>query len=154
MRRCPIDNCRETIPDSRFACYAHWKTLTKQQQNVIYESYNAYLAKQMDIEELRSIQNGILEEIKAGKQPTLELERCRSCNATIRWVRVKSTGTLMPINSEPDPRGNIVLKDNLAHFVKAGLFDEEVEGISANAPRYISHFASCPNAKKHRRGKR
>ncbi len=55
---------------------------------------------------------------------------CRSCGAIIMWMRTKS-GKRMPVNY-----GSIPLND-------PGVFDPE--------RGHISHFATCPNADKHRK---
>jgi hypothetical protein len=47
----------------------------------------------------------------------------------------------MPLDPEPHPTGNMALVDGVAHFVAP-------DGKDA---RYRSHFATCPDADKHRR---
>lgn len=78
---------------------------------------------------------------------------CRSCRAAIIFVPTKS-GKRMPIDPEPYDDGNVVLR------VPAGMMGsgEKVAHLLADteAPlegelRFRSHFASCPNAKRHRR---
>jgi hypothetical protein len=49
----------------------------------------------------------------------------------------------MPIDAKPDPKGNIAMVDGVAHVVT----DPKV----ITDPRYISHFATCPNSKAHRK---
>jgi hypothetical protein len=75
------------------------------------------------------------------------VSRCRSCGAPIRWTRTEK-GRRMPIDPEPVPEGNIVLREldeatPLALSVPPAAFPDE--------PRYLSHFATCPDAAKHRR---
>lgn len=56
------------------------------------------------------------------------ITRCRSCNAKIIWFKTPA-GKNMPVDAdtvEPD--------------------DEELE-----LSRHVSHFASCPDAAKHRK---
>jgi hypothetical protein len=58
------------------------------------------------------------------------ITRCRSCRAKIIWFKTEG-GRNMPVDAdtvEPD--------------------DDEWD-----PPRHISHFATCPNADKHRKGK-
>lgn len=68
---------------------------------------------------------------------------CRSCGAPVRWVRTEA-GRRMPINPDPDPAGNLVL---------------DVTGLAvqvdptATGPKYTSHFATCPEAARHRKPK-
>ena len=75
-----------------------------------------------------------------------ETANCRSCQAPILWVRTEATNSLMPIDAKPDPKGNIVIKDGLAHVMRGDLFEEMLDG-----PRYVSHFVTCVAQEKHRR---
>jgi len=74
-------------------------------------------------------------------------DRCTSCGATIRWVEMTLTGKHMPIDPQPHAQGNIFVYQmgGRAHALIAPKFRE-------GSVRYRSHFASCPNAKEHRRG--
>jgi len=76
---------------------------------------------------------------------------CRSCSAEVIWV-LTERGKRMPLDAEPykgdDPRGLFVLRgrDELvptAVAVPPDAFPDE--------PFYRSHFATCPNAARHRR---
>ncbi len=46
------------------------------------------------------------------------------CGAEILWVEVKATRRNMPVDPEPNPKGNL-----------------EMDGV-----RYMPHWATCPNA--------
>jgi hypothetical protein len=80
----------------------------------------------------------------------LTVGRCRSCRAPIRWV-LSEKGRRMPLDPEPyqgdSPRGLFVLRSGdrgeVAMAATPDAFPEE--------PHYRSHFASCPNAARHRR---
>jgi hypothetical protein len=66
---------------------------------------------------------------------------CRSCGAPIFWARVATSGSSMPVNEKPDPKGNLILRNG------------EVRVQTKRDPaglRYLSHFATCPKAKEHR----
>lgn len=76
---------------------------------------------------------------------------CRSCGAPIRWVETEN-GRRMPIDPEPytgeSPAGLFVLRErerapSLAIATPPLAFPGE--------PLFRSHFATCPNAKEHRR---
>lgn len=41
------------------------------------------------------------------------MSTCRSCDAEIRWARTIA-GKAMPLNRDPDPNGNVVLRDGVA----------------------------------------
>jgi len=66
------------------------------------------------------------------------MANCRSCNAPILWIRTPG-GKLTPLDAKPEKR--YVL--NLTH-------GGDVPGASLE-PTYVSHFATCPNAAKHRK---
>lgn len=72
---------------------------------------------------------------------------CRSCGAEIEWARTEK-GKSMPLDADPVKGGNIVVESRvatdhgmapLAKYVTAGEGDR------------VSHFATCPEAKEHRR---
>lgn len=65
-------------------------------------------------------------------------ERCRSCDAPIEWA-VTPKGSRIPLDIHSHPKANIVVEDGIARVVGEG-----------NGVR-ISHFATCPNAAKHRK---
>ena len=73
------------------------------------------------------------------------MSTCRTCGAEIIWAKTR-TGKSMPLDAIPvgqDVEGTCLLEDGIAYF---GAFDHKPD-----APRYVSHFATCPNAAKHRR---
>jgi hypothetical protein len=75
------------------------------------------------------------------------VNRCASCGAPIRWVRLAPHLSPHPVDTEPAPNGTIELSadgSNRARVVKPS---EERE-------LYVSHFASCPHAKAWRRESR
>lgn len=87
---------------------------------------------------------------------------CRSCNAPIRWV-LTGDGKRMPLDLEPVETGNVeVVGETRRHLEDGGievtpvvrvLKKGEGETLPGLAPpeRYVSHFATCPNAAQHRR---
>ena len=70
---------------------------------------------------------------------------CRTCGAAIVWA-VTDAGKSIPIDEAPNVDGNLVLsmEDDIQHARTPGLFD-------GGAPRYVSHFVTCPDAEEHRR---
>lgn len=66
--------------------------------------------------------------------------KCRSCSAEILFVRL-SSGKTMPVDERKSIVGNIELRDGIAYVVPC----------DGETPRYISHFATCPQAGAHRR---
>lgn len=71
------------------------------------------------------------------------MTRCKSCNAAILWC-LTTTGAKMPVDQRQSPNGNLILEydsatdSTLARHVPAG------------TGTHLSHFATCPNADKHR----
>lgn len=75
---------------------------------------------------------------------------CKSCRAPIRFALVGLSR--MPIDADPIPLGNIAIK-----CTAYGLSGEILTGLFLEAARrdgddlHISHFATCPNADRHRK---
>lgn len=69
-------------------------------------------------------------------------DKCRSCGADIFWVKT-TAGRWIPIDEQQTLEGNIDLDPETCE-AKVG---------RRGSGRYISHFATCPNAGKHRRRK-
>lgn len=65
---------------------------------------------------------------------------CRSCDAEILWRRT-AAGQRIPIDALPDPQGNVEILDSIEAKVHGGPVDGG----------HLSHFATCPDAAKHRR---
>ena len=79
--------------------------------------------------------------------------QCRSCGKRIRFIRMKS-GKSMPVddailNYKVDPKGKerIVTPGGDVVACVTGVSAGEATGFG-----YISHFATCPNANRHRKG--
>ena len=75
---------------------------------------------------------------------------CRSCRAPIEWKKTLS-GKSIPLDLEPVPDGNIVLTDG---DVAETLGPLELELLDPDRARYVSHFATCPDADQWRGGGR
>ena len=80
------------------------------------------------------------------------MAKCKSCNAEIVWVEIKS-GKPMPCNPElvqfwanPNAKGKAVMQTG--EIVSCD-FDGPLEEMTDVG--YISHFATCPFANSHRR---
>jgi len=72
---------------------------------------------------------------------------CRSCGRQIIWAATPK-GRAIPLDPNPAPDGNLELIEvdgtRYARSALSGsnLFDE---------PRYVTHYATCPNADAHRK---
>ena len=80
------------------------------------------------------------------------MSRCKSCGAEIIWIKTPA-GKAMPCNPEPivywkTKGGNIKIVTPNGEVVSA-----ETSGIpgTESGIGYISHFATCPAAAKHRK---
>lgn len=71
---------------------------------------------------------------------------CRSCLAPLIWG-ISTKGHRMPLDKDPNPEGNIEIDDDSFIVVLTA----EAKAQPATRPRYTSHFATCPNAAKHRK---
>ena len=74
---------------------------------------------------------------------------CNSCHQPV-WWKLTSNGKRMPIDPDPVPDGNLIL-DGENTVLVIGPIDVLADPDTA---RYVSHFATCPNADEHRKVKR
>ena len=72
--------------------------------------------------------------------------KCKSCGAAIWWVETVN-GNMMPLDEKPVDDGNIVVSNGTGYVMHGDLFDEP----TVAGPRFKSHFATCPNARTHRK---
>lgn len=78
------------------------------------------------------------------------MSACRSCGAEIRWERT-AAGKPIPLDPEPVADGNLAIRDD-GRVV--AYIDGDGERIALGRPlRYVTHFATCPNADQHRRNR-
>jgi hypothetical protein len=70
---------------------------------------------------------------------------CRSCGASIIWAKT-ANGGLMPVDVTSVEGGNVDLDR-----VRTGFARATVVASDAGVFRYVSHFATCPDAAKHRK---
>jgi hypothetical protein len=99
------------------------------------------------------VKDGAREERKVGGMTT----GCESCGAWIFWA-VTEAGKRIPLDSSETKDGNIVVEFSreknqyIAHVLKKDEVPQPLSGSWASA-RFTSHFATCPNAAKHRKKK-
>jgi len=83
------------------------------------------------------------------------MAQCRSCGARIIWA-LTPAGRRMPIDAAPADGGNVILHmprepgaeptcTVVGKHSQPALFGDD-------GPRHTSHFATCPNADRHRQG--
>jgi hypothetical protein len=91
------------------------------------------------------------------------LGRCRSCSATVVWVKT-SAGKAMPCDPElfaltpcDGPVTAVTVEGETVRGERLlGSLEPGTAGVSASFPvvlARISHFATCPNAARHRKAK-
>ena len=80
----------------------------------------------------------------------MQWSKCRSCGARVIWTRTAATGKAMPVDVEPSAKGNIVLTDLEDRTPTAVYVDLLNQADYRDAPKYLSHFATCPDAKSWR----
>lgn len=81
----------------------------------------------------------------------MQLALCRSCSARVVWIRTQS-GKRMPLDADPSPKGDFVIVKHIDGGTLAVLVTPKtVEFYHDIKERYLSHFATCPDAGKWRR---
>lgn len=72
---------------------------------------------------------------------------CSSCKAEIRWVTMQDSKKWQPLNVVPTEGGTIVVMGDKARVLKRA---DRQRYLGAGNRLYVSHFATCKYAKKHR----
>ena len=82
--------------------------------------------------------------------------KCSSCGAPVTWAVHVDTRRRSPIDADPSEDGNIVFvhEPGMGGDPEYRLLSKAETAEPATAPRFSPHFATCPNAKQHRKGGR
>ena len=76
------------------------------------------------------------------------MAQCSSCYAQIRWV-VTENKKSMPLDAVPTKDGGwVILEDRPGPVARPVM-----PLIDTNVTRWTAHWATCPNADQHRRGR-
>jgi hypothetical protein len=83
-------------------------------------------------------------------------DRCRSCNAPIRWAVSLANGKALPLDETPAETGNVWLHEageeggnvDVAEVLAGDRLDRARK---AEIDLYLSHFATCPDAGRWRK---
>lgn len=86
------------------------------------------------------------------------MSACRSCDAPVVWVRT-TAGRTMPLDPNPRPDGNIAKTGkqvqgrygDMVPQVRYVEISSQLPGLDDGDDRYVSHFATCPDAASWRR---
>ncbi len=73
-------------------------------------------------------------------------KKCRSCKAAIIWTLSAANTRRLPVDAIPTPRGNLQL-----HLDHQGDIISTVVKNKMGALLHMAHFATCPNAARHRK---
>ena len=76
--------------------------------------------------------------------------KCKSCGADIMWCRTMG-GKSMPVDTKPDADGsNVFVVDGLAKVLSSTQLEQArtMKGVTL----FTSHFVTCPEAGKWRKG--
>lgn len=70
--------------------------------------------------------------------------KCSTCEAKVWWVRTERNQR-MPVDHKPVERGNLYFSGpgRVAHATS-------LQRSQSGVPKYVSHFATCPDRKLHR----
>lgn len=87
-------------------------------------------------------------------EPAHQRGTCRSCHAPILWT-VTTTGADMPVDADPSSDGNIQLVSH-GHLLFAHVLGDPTRSHAREHGQVLhtSHFATCPNAARHRKNRR
>jgi hypothetical protein len=89
-----------------------------------------------------------VKEVLAKQKKPFSNGTCRACGAPMLWVEMLKSGKKNPLDPVPVKHGNIII-----------VGDGKAEAVSKNEPAapgellYVSHYVTCPEAKKFRRPK-
>lgn len=117
-------------PDEALACFTRSMSITASYAPTVLDNLE-------DITDYKSARD------LRGHQPTAT---CGSCGADIIWAESTSTGRTAPIDADPHPDGNILLRGDGTYTVIPT--PEQKEAIVV--PLHLNHFVTCPNADSHR----
>lgn len=70
--------------------------------------------------------------------------KCGRCPAQIIWLKTPN-GKSMPLDAEPRPEGNVVIRDGLAVVLKLAEF------ATAEKRRFVAHWSTCRNPPERKR---
>jgi len=80
----------------------------------------------------------------------MKCDKCQSCGAPIIWT-ITAKNKRMPVDAEPDLEGLLVLDEGPDGTVRSCVSSSLLTSLFQEV-RYTSHFATCPEAARWRRG--
>lgn len=82
-------------------------------------------------------------------RPGPVVSACRSCGAPLLWV-ITDGGKRMPLDADPTPAGTFVVADRDRDALRVSYVAPDALLID-DPPRYVSHYATCPDADRWRK---
>lgn len=84
----------------------------------------------------------------------MKVKKCRSCEAPVIWAVNTATRKRSLLDADPSEEGNCVFVHNpgMGGDPEYQVLSKKELAGPATEPRHKSHFATCPNASKHRNG--
>ena len=79
---------------------------------------------------------------------------CKSCGMPVRWAVMESKdGRATPLDPKPRPDGNlrVIGWHKRGNRLPTPIVTVSIVTEPVVPERYVTHFASCPNASEHRR---
>ena len=87
----------------------------------------------------------------------MKVTTCKSCGAKIVWIKTQN-GRSMPCNEEQveyqkNYRGSALIVTKDGEVARGNIVKDSGSALApiVDGIGYVSHFATCPNADKHRR---
>ncbi|PKV80871.1 hypothetical protein [Nocardia fluminea] len=115
---------------------------TRPEELAELEAGAAELGKGWELLELRRPATTTVVEVDHNLAPGTP---CRSCSQPIAWYRTPAWKRI-PLDLAPSRGGNIVIDGGVAVALSADALADS----DPSVPRYLSHFATCPDAKSWR----
>lgn len=75
------------------------------------------------------------------------MANCQACGAEIFFVKSEHSERRIPLDAKPRPDGNVVLLPGS----RARYLRKDAPPAENGSKRYVSHFATCPEAAKFRK---
>lgn len=80
------------------------------------------------------------------------MARCRSCQAEVVWAIMESSGKRHPFDADSTTgRWMLYMKDDTLYA--SHLTASDVDGMDGSHKLYVSHYATCPDAERWRKGR-
>lgn len=83
----------------------------------------------------------------------MKVTQCKSCKAAIIFGKMQASGKPMPFDAAPAQDGKFFVTDSGVSVHVESSCDLASKCRATGARKYTSHFVTCPNRDKHRKGR-